>query len=353
MKHVISFFLPAWLFCILPLADLAAEEQPPAAPAQAALETWTFSQPDDFPPDMRVSFEELSPEDREFNNAAARRALEAEGIHFHTGSAVQISNYQLIVRNTPDQLAVIQLLMDKLNEPAVLQVMLRAEIFSATPAQYTAIMASGADGTALYDWCAEALDKPETGVALEQFSLLRVRSGQRSKVEEINEYPFPTEYDPPALPADPVMGVSDPQRHVREAMTPAPATPGTGIVHPPVYPASNATGFPGTAPTPQSFETKNLGFSLEAEVNVGDDGKLVDMNLAPEFIKVVRVIPWHASQDVYQPVFQTRKLSCQILCEMGKTKFVGAISTPVQAGVAGADKEDRLWLMFITPSTPE
>lgn len=280
---------------------------------------------------------------------AMKRQLEAAGVSFPEGAGVQISNGKIIINATSAELDKIEAYLEQLRSAASGQILLRVEIFSATPAQYAVTLAQNPTGGGLYQWCDAALEKPESKVALEQFTLLRMRSGQRSKVEQIDEYPYPTEFNPPQI-AQSFGSTNAVPVPVKDASTPAPAPAGTGISHPPAYPLGMYVRDPRTQATPTAFQMRNLGFTLEAEVNVSDDGAIADINLAPEFSKVVRVIPWQVDGEIYQPVFQTRKAAFQTLCEMGKTRFAGTMSTPPDTGVAGADKEDRIWLVFLTPS---
>ena len=60
----------------------------------------------------------------------------------------------------------------------------------------------------LYAWLGAELEKENPAVKLERLMVLRVRGGQRSKVQEIDEYPFPTEFDPPKIPQS--IGIGQP-----------------------------------------------------------------------------------------------------------------------------------------------
>jgi len=79
------------------------------------------------------------------------------------------------------------------------------------------------------------------------------RSGERSKIEIIREFIYPTEYEPPELPN----------------------TVGTG------------TGgvFPVTPATPTAFETRNVGVTLEVEPTVGPDKNFIELSLRPELVE--------------------------------------------------------------------
>lgn len=151
-----------------------------------------------------------------------------------------------------------------------------------------------------------------------------VRSGQRSKIEVIREFPYPTEYDPPQIPQTFGGGGG--------------GLNGVGGGN------SASSGFPVTPATPQSFETKNTGVTLEVEANVGDDGYRIDLNLAPEVIEFegfinygspIQAIGFDAlgqsnpvvltENRILQPVFSTRKLATQVLIYDSQTVGIGGL----------------------------
>ena len=88
------------------------------------------------------------------------------------------------------------------------------------------------------------------------------RSGERSKIEIIREFTYPTEYEPPELPQ-------------------SVGTTGTG--------SSDAGGsvqiFPVTPATPTGFETRDTGITLEVEPVVGPNKKYIELSLRPELVE--------------------------------------------------------------------
>jgi len=97
----------------------------------------------------------------------------------------------------------------------------------------------------------EMLDK-ETAELVET-SYLKAKSGQRGKVESVNEMIYPTEYDPPEIPQE-VTGDGDGD---------APSAPAN----------------------PTAFEMRPVGLTLEVDATISPDGKQVEMSIAPEVIK--------------------------------------------------------------------
>ncbi|WP_435895463.1 Amuc_1098 family type IV pilus outer membrane protein [Oceaniferula spumae] len=91
------------------------------------------------------------------------------------------------------------------------------------------------------------------------------RSGERSKIEIIREFIYPTEYEPPELPnsvggdvfIDPTTGEQ------ASASPPTPVTPSH----------------------PTAFETRNVGVTLEVEPTVGPDKQYIELSLRPELVE--------------------------------------------------------------------
>ncbi|RYD33861.1 MAG: tetratricopeptide repeat protein [Verrucomicrobiaceae bacterium] len=161
------------------------------------------------------------------------------------------------------------------------------------------------------------------GVDLMTAPSVIARSGQRSKVEVIREFPYPTEFDPPQIPQ----------------------TFGGGGGS--LFGGDTGGGggsFPVTPTTPQSFEFKNTGVTMEVEATVADDGYTIDLNLAPEVIEFEGFINYGSpiqttSQNalgqnetliltdnkILQPVFATRKLATQVMIWDRQTVGIGGL----------------------------
>src|SRR5436189_6172131 len=69
----------------------------------------------------------------------------------------------------------------------VRQGLVRTEYFSLPHTLARKMMRQFPQQPALYEWLGRELENPQSEVKLERLSLLKVRSGQRSKLEEINE----------------------------------------------------------------------------------------------------------------------------------------------------------------------
>jgi len=163
------------------------------------------------------------------------------------------------------------------------------------------------------------------GVDLMTAPSVIVRGGQRSKIEIIREFPYPTEFDPPQIPQ--TFGGGG----------------GGGLFGGGGF-ASQGSSFPVTPTTPSAFETKNTGVTMEVEATVGEDGWTIDLNLAPEVIEFEGFINYGSpiqttginalgqnepvvltDNKILQPVFATRKLNTQVLIYDRQTVGIGGL----------------------------
>lgn len=161
------------------------------------------------------------------------------------------------------------------------------------------------------------------GVDLMTAPSVIVRGGQKSKIEVIREFPYPTEFDPPQIPQTFGGGAS--------------INGNTGATQ-------QGGSFPVTPTTPQSFEFRNTGVTMEVEATVADDGYTIDLNLAPEVIEFEGFINYGSpiqttginalgqsepvvltDNKILQPVFATRKLATQVLIWDRQTVGIGGL----------------------------
>jgi general secretion pathway protein D len=161
------------------------------------------------------------------------------------------------------------------------------------------------------------------GVDLMTAPSVIVRGGQRSKIEVIREFPYPTEFDPPQIPQTFGGG-------------------GGGLFG--NGGTAQGSSFPVTPTTPSAFATKNTGVTMEVEATVGEDGWTIDLNLAPEVIEFEGFINYGSpiqttgvnalgqsepvvltDNKILQPVFATRKLTTQVLIYDRQTVGIGGL----------------------------
>jgi general secretion pathway protein D len=156
------------------------------------------------------------------------------------------------------------------------------------------------------------------GVDLLSAPKVTTKSGQRALIEIVREFRYPTTFTPPQVPS--ITG----------------GVGGTGTVSIEVV----------TPTTPQSFETRNTGVTLEVEPVVGPDGQTIDLNLVPQVVEFEGFINYGSpifgvnpnlvsgttvpqvllTQNVInQPVFSTRKVTTNVSVWDGQTVVLGGL----------------------------
>src|SRR5437660_4360755 len=164
------------------------------------------------------------------------------------------------------------------------------------------------------------------GVDLLSAPRVTTKSGQRAVIEIVREFRYPTTFTPPQVPT----------------LT---APTGTAAIAPAVV----------TPTTPQTFETRNTGVTLEVEPVVGPDGITIDLNLVPQVVEfegfinygspIFAVAPPVSSLNpitgittlltspnvlltanvINQPIFSTRKVTTSVSVWDGQTVVLGGL----------------------------
>jgi len=158
------------------------------------------------------------------------------------------------------------------------------------------------------------------GVDLLSAPSVTTKSGQRAIIEVIRELRYPSTFTPPQVPS----------------ITSTSTTLVGGVVPVVVTPT-----------TPQNWETRNTGVTLEVEPVVGGDGTTIDLNLIPQVVEFEGFINYGSpinavgvntiagisvSQPVEltanvinQPVFSTRKVTTSVSVYDGQTVVLGGL----------------------------
>ncbi len=168
------------------------------------------------------------------------------------------------------------------------------------------------------------------GVDLLSAPKVTTKSGQRAIIEIVREFRYPTTFTPPQIPS------------ITSGTTGATVNPITGaLIPPPPVPVIAAPS------TPQTFETRNTGVTLEVEPVVGPDGTTIDLNLVPQVVEFEGFInygspinaiavnsaagisissPVTLTENVInQPVFSTRKVTTNVSVWDGQTVVLGGL----------------------------
>jgi len=323
----------------LPCQAQTPEATPPAPSAPAAatgvksqtLETRTFKVPPDFFGEKaEFSVDPLASKHSVNRNTQA--VLERLGIDFETPGATasfQFTISEITVTNTPEQLDNVKSLITSCGPDAVRQGRVHLEVFSLPPFTARKALIAHPKEADLYAWLDAELAKPDPIVKLERHSITVVRGGQKAKTEAIDEIPHPTEFDAPKMPQSIGLPVAS-----------APTSTPTG----------NATfaPWPHAGPKPDSIETRNAGDTFEVEITIPDDGKTVDLNLAPETVRRVGIAKFGLREDIYQPIYETQRTTGQASGRLGQPILISTFSPPVNTGVPGGNTVERTWLLFVT-----
>src|SRR6266699_282237 len=165
-----------------------------------------------------------------------------------------------------------------------------------------------------------ALDQKK-GVDLLSAPSVTTKSGQRAIIEVIRELRYPSTFTPPQVPS-----ISSTSTTLVGGVVPVVVTP----------------------TTPQNWETRNTGVTLEVEPVVGGDGTTIDLNLIPQVVEfegfinygspinaigvntvggvISTSVPVELTPNVInQPVFSTRKVTTSVSVADGQTVVLGGL----------------------------
>ncbi len=261
------------------------------------------------------------------------------------------------------------------------RVSLKFEVFSAPQLTARKAVIKNPNQTDLHKWLTAQAADAQSGIKLENLMLLTTLSGQRAKIAAAIEFPHPVDFDPPQVPSADNSGAVAPAQTAAPAptavtMPPTPPVPTPNPPTPPTPPSGNqgdpgilglaSTGgdgwkppFPYIPATPTSFEVTNLGWSIEVEAVISEDGKWVDLQAAPEFDSFVRWITWDKHGEIEQPVFSVQRFIPSITCRDGQPMLCGTMNPARNTGVAFPEEQGkapqppRVWLAFVTANITE
>ena len=162
------------------------------------------------------------------------------------------------------------------------------------------------------------------GIDLLSAPSVTTKSGQRAIIEVIRELRYPSTFSPPQVP-----NIS--------------SSSGTTVIG-----GANTVPVVVTPTTPQTWETRNTGVTLEVEPVVGEDATTIDLNLVPQVVEfegfinygspinavgvntiggaISTSVPVLLTENVInQPVFSTRKVTTSISVYDGQTVVMGGL----------------------------
>jgi len=162
------------------------------------------------------------------------------------------------------------------------------------------------------------------GVDLLSAPKVTTKSGQRAIIEVVREFRYPKTFTPPQVPS---------------------ISSSTGNT---VVGGSTTVPVVVTPTTPQDWDTRNTGVTLEVEPVVGEDATTIDLNLIPQVVEfegfinygspinavgvntvggvISTSVPVVLTENVInQPVFSTRKVTTSVSVYDGQTVVIGGL----------------------------
>ena len=162
---------------------------------------------------------------------------------------------------------------------------------------------------------------------LERLTVLRTTTGQRAVAESMNELRYGSEFRVGETPSGANAGEKS-DKPASQAVQPA------GAVEKPVQPIT--------------YETRNVGDTLELEPVLAPDEVTITLNIVPQS---VRYVGDYADNGLYPgktPIFETSKITTSVTVRDGQPYFLGTLNPPFANGLAHEQKEQRVWLDFVT-----
>lgn len=179
------------------------------------------------------------------------------------------------------------------------------------------------DATPLRHQVAELVKKGEASVL--ETMMGTARPGEKATSEGIQEFIYPTEYEPPEIPTKVTIpgksGELTPEKLKLMWMMRTPATP-------------------------TAFETRNLGSTLEIAPHLSDDAQVIDLQLAPEIVWHTGNTVWVETKDglgnvsrIQMPEFYKLAVNTAITCIDGQYNLLAVLSPKDQNGVTDRSRK--------------
>ena len=155
----------------------------------------------------------------------------------------------------------------------------------------------------------------EGKAAILETMLCTTRSGQKASSESVEEFIYPTEYEPAALPENVHLKKEEDAEVAKKVRR------------------DLATG-----PTPTAFETRNLGSTLEIEPTLSSDNKIIDLRFVPEIVYHVGNQTWaewkgkHGNAPVRMPTFYALRINTSVTLANGQPMLAAALSPKNEDG---------------------
>jgi hypothetical protein len=244
----------------------------------------------------------------------------AVGVSFDGDAQVTYDPTSSVITHTniPHQIGLLESYLDHLREMSEKQIVTYYEWIEVDRSDFSDWLFRNtleSAGTELRNEVQKWIEEDKAEVV--KSTTLITRSGQRGRVESVDEFMYPTEYHPPNVPNKVSL------KEGAEA---------------PVEPAA-----------PTAYQTRDLGTTLELDAVLGVDSNSYSLNLSSEDSHLVRIDAWHhhaddPAQQAQMPVFHSMRVNTQISGTDGKYVFLGS-ATPGDA--ENPDRKNPLTLQFL------
>ncbi|MDA7920231.1 hypothetical protein N9B73_00625 [Verrucomicrobiales bacterium] len=334
MKPVILAFSTLFFFPLLHAQEkpakkpTAEKKETPQKKSNEPLFTKQYSVPATFFRSFKVNGENLSADlfapsgkSSELKKVAPDEMLTALGIETGSDGVSAVYNPAtriLVLRATEKHHATLVKALNGVLENSEKQIHVIVEFIEVEHLNFSDWLLDNrlnGDATALRKTVQEWLHD-KRGTILET-SVVTARSGQRAKTESGDEYIYGTETSPPSMPSTLTLG--------------------------------EKAKLPESGPYPAAFETRNLGITLEVDPVLGADATTIDLNLAPEIIKLNGHSELFSAESpdtlkISMPIFHRMKISTQVTTLDGRYVLAGSCRPMADEK---SKREDPMVLVFI------
>jgi hypothetical protein len=209
----------------------------------------------------------------------------------------------------------------------------RFETFSMSLADAAELLRGGLDDSKLYE---TSVTKTAAATAKqESLTVLRSQLGSKALNESLLESIYPTEYESPNTPNS----ITVTNAGGEKLDVPASAV---GQLRDIVTPA-----------TPTAFETRNLGISLEVELQAHSDPGVVQLRIAPEWARLVgRSTYGEGVSKLEMPEIESQRLTTGAKVRLDKPFLLGTFNRSPESTV-DPTAATRVWFAFVTVSKVE
>ncbi len=182
--------------------------------------------------------------------------------------------------------------------------MLVLETYALDKTEALAVLETGSGSAARYR---RVLELAKAGKArLDILTALTTRPGQRAHIEAIDEVRYATEFAVPTAK--------------------------------------------GGLAAPTAYETRNVGDTLELEVQLGPDGRTCDLNVVPQRVGLLGFRDIGAMVDdspVSQPRFASQRITTSANFPVNEPHYLGSLSAATERGAANGEAASEMRLAFV------